>query len=102
MAIQPPYQIFVDFCTLVTSKTQPDVKTMHPSVPTSLNHKKWIYDLNDVHELLQEFDSKNLHEEILLKHNSVRTNEGDNILSSGLKILNILNLYMYIMLDDFE
>ena len=75
---------------------------MHPSVPTSLNHKKWIYDLNDVHELLQEFDNKNLHEEILLKHNSVRTNEGDNILSSGLKILDILNLYMYIMLDDFE
>ena len=75
---------------------------MHPSVPTSLNHKKWIYDLNDVHELLQEFDNKNLHEEILLKHNSVRTNEGDNILSSGLKIFNILNLYMYIMLDDFE
>ena len=75
---------------------------MHPSVPTSLNHKKWIYDLKDVRELLQEFDNKNLHEEILLKHNSVRTNEGDKILSSGLKILNILNLYMYIMLDDFE
>ena len=75
---------------------------MHPSVPTSLNHKKWIYDLKDVRELLQEFDNKNLHEEIILKHNNVRTNEGDNILSSGLRILNILNLYIYIMLDDFE
>ena len=75
---------------------------MHPSVPTSLNHKKWIYDLKDVRELLQEFDNKNLYEEILLKHNSVRTNEGDNILSSELKILNFLNLYIYIMLDDFE
>ena len=101
-SIQPPYQVFVDFTTAVTSKTQPQAKLMHPSCPTAVNTKRWIHNEKDLNDLLTEMSGKNLYSDIILSHNNVRTPGGDNILSSDLKILGILNLFMYIMLDDFE
>ena len=53
-------------------------------------------------ELLEELGEKNLFSEILLAHNSARTPGGDNILSSGVRIISILNIYMFVLLDDFE
>ena len=93
--------VHIDFASIVTSKTQPQAKLMHPSVPTCLNEKRFIYTLKDLNELIEEFTSKNLHSEIILHHNSIRT-PGDNILSSNLKVEAIVTLFMYIFLLDFE
>ena len=101
-SIQPPYTIHIDFCCLVTSKSQPEPKLMHPSVPTAINDKRWIRSIKDLDDLCEQLAAKNLYSEILLTHNHVRTNDGDGIISSQLKILAILNLYIYILLDDFD
>ena len=102
MSIQPSYHIFIDFCTVVTSKTQPEPKLMHPSVATALNKKKRIDGKADVDELIDELGEKNIYSELILTHNAIRTPDGDSIISSALKIEQLLTVYMYILLEDFE
>ena len=75
---------------------------MHPSVSTCVNSKKRINNIEDLNELTEELNDKNLYADIILSHNSIRTPDGDAIISSGLKIHKLLTIYMYILLDDFE
>ena len=102
MAIQPVYHVYIDFATLVSSKTQPEPKLMHPSVSTSLNKKRTIEGIDDINKLLEELSQKNIYSDILASHNDIRTPDDDSIISSQLKIEQLLNLYMYILLEDFE
>ena len=94
--------VHIDFTSIVTSKSQPEPKLMHPSVSTAVNKKRWIHNKEDLDNLISEFYDKNLHEEIILTHNSIRTPGTDEILSSKLKIIGIPNLYIYLMLADYE
>ena len=102
MAIQPVYHVYIDFATLVSSKTQPEPKLMHPSVSTSLNKKRTIEGIDDLNMLLDELSQKNIYSELLMTHNDIRTPNDDSIISSKLRIERLLNLYMYILLEDFE
>ena len=75
---------------------------MHPSEATSINEKKLIYTQADVDELLAEIKGMNLYEEILKKHNDVRTPSNDAIINSKIKIVQILNLYCSIVLMNHQ
>ena len=75
---------------------------MHPSEATSINEKKLIYTQADVDELLAEIKGMNLYEEILKKHNDVRTPSNDAIINSKIKIVRILNLYCSLVLMNHQ
>lgn len=75
---------------------------MHPNVATAVNSTRWITNIEDLDELREEFDGKNLYSDIIISHNNIQTPDGDSIISSKLRIRSILNLYMYIFLKDFE
>ena len=42
-AIQPPYHVYIDFCTAVSSKTQPEPKIMHPRKGHKIDIDKNIF-----------------------------------------------------------
>ena len=75
---------------------------MHPSIPTAINDITRIYSIEELNKLVEELGSMNLPTEIIYKHNQVRSLEGDSILSSNLRVTDILTLYMYIFLHDFD
>ena len=101
-SISGPYYVYIDFCTAVVSKTQPEMKLMHGSVPTALNEKRRIETADDLDELMNEFNGTNLYSEIILKHNQIRTPDGDSIISSDLKIRSLLTVFIYILLDTYQ
>ena len=74
----------------------------HQSVPTAINNKRRIEVIEDLNELIDELSDKNLYSEILISHNDIRTPDSHLIITSNLKILAILTVYMFILLEDFE
>ena len=68
----------------------------------AINEKFRISDQNDVDELIAELKGKNLSEDILVAHNTVRTPHGNEIISSKVQIISITNLYCYIVLREMQ
>ena len=44
----------------------------------------------------------NLNEELINKHNSVRTPHGDEMINSKIQVVRILNLYCSIVVQNFD
>ena len=74
----------------------------YQSVPTAINKKRRIEGIEDLNELIDELSDKNLYSEILINHNDIRTPDSNLIITSNLKILAILTVYMFILLEDYE
>ena len=68
----------------------------------AINEKFRITSQQDVDELLEELKGKNLNEDILETHNTIRTPHGDEIISSKVQIISITNLYVYIVLREMQ
>ena len=88
--LQPSYLLYIDFLSItgsfpyrenifplrlnliLVSDTQEGPKLMHPSVATSCNKKRKIDSQEDIQELVEEFQQKNLYESIIESHNRAR------------------------------
>lgn len=76
----------------------------NPIIFQAINEKRKLYDQSDVDELMTELRQiqGNLNEEIINKHNAIRTPHGDEIINSKIQIVNVLNLYCSIIVQNFD
>ena len=75
---------------------------MHPSVATACNKKQLITSIDDLKDLVEEFAAKNLFEEILECHRRMRFKDSEEVVSSKVRILQILNIFCQIIPMSYE
>ena len=75
---------------------------MHPSVATACNKKQLITSIDDLKELVEEFQSKNLFEEILDCHRRIRFKDSEEVVSSKVRILKIMTIFCQIIPMSYE
>ena len=75
---------------------------MHPSVSTHVNQKQFINTIEDVNELVREFQGKNLYEEILIHHRRLRFKNSEEAVTSKVRILEILTIFCQIIPMSYE
>ena len=75
---------------------------MHPSVSTHVNQKQFINTIEDVKELVREFEGKNLYEEILTHHKRLRFKDSEEVITSRVRIMEILTIFAQVIPMAYE